>query len=87
MELLLIGKIISKGIIRGSRHSNDQPPTKEEINKLLEYPDRRIKPIVLVMISSGIRVGSWNYLKWGYYANYKKWTYCSNKNQSIKYQD
>jgi integrase len=57
-------KIISKGLRRGIRYSNDRPPTIEEIRKLIQYPDRRVKPIVLVMISSGIRVSSWNYLKW-----------------------
>jgi hypothetical protein len=39
-------KIISKGIKRGNRCSNDRPPSKDEIEKLLRYPDRRIKPIV-----------------------------------------
>jgi hypothetical protein len=58
-------KIKSKGLKKGIRYSNDRPPTIEEIRKLIQYPDRRVKPIVLVMISSGIIVSSWNYLSWG----------------------
>lgn len=58
-------KMISKGIKRGDKCSNDRPPSNVEITKLLEYPDRRIRPIVLIMISSGMRAGSWDYLKWG----------------------
>ncbi|HET6589634.1 MAG TPA: tyrosine-type recombinase/integrase [Candidatus Nitrosocosmicus sp.] len=63
--IMINWKIISKGIKKGDRYSSDRHPSKEEIKKLLEYPDRRIKPIVLIMITCGMRVGSWAYLKWG----------------------
>ncbi len=71
-SIIINWKIISKGIKRGNRSSNDRPPSKDEIKKLLIYPDRRIKPIVLIMISSGIRVGSTSYLKWGYITPYEE---------------
>ena len=31
---------------------------------MLDYPDRRIKPIIYTMASSGIRFGAWDYLRW-----------------------
>jgi hypothetical protein len=40
------------------------PPTIEEIRKIVDYPDRRIKAIVYTMVSSGICLGAWDYLKW-----------------------
>lgn len=44
--------------------SNDRAPTIGEIRKLVEYPDRRIKPLVYAMASGGFRVGAWQHLRW-----------------------
>lgn len=55
---------ITKGLPRVKYYSNDRAPTIKEIRTLLDYPDRRLKPIVYTMISSGIRIGAWDYLKW-----------------------
>jgi hypothetical protein len=55
---------ISKALPRAKSSSNDRAPTQEEIRKLCECPDRRIKPIVYTMCSSGIRLGAWDFLCW-----------------------
>ena len=57
-------KRITKGLPSGKSAANDRAPTIEEIKKLVEYPDRRIKPIIYCMVSGGFRIGAWNYLKW-----------------------
>jgi hypothetical protein len=57
-------KRITRVLPKSKSASDDRAPTLEEIRKLVEYPDRRIKPLVCTMCSSGIRVGAWNYLRW-----------------------
>jgi hypothetical protein len=61
---LINWKLITRGMPRGRQADIDRAPTIEEIQKLVEYPDRRIKPIVYTMISSGVRIGAWDYLQW-----------------------
>jgi hypothetical protein len=45
-------KKVAKGIPHARSSSNDRDPTIQEIRTLLEYPDRRLKPIIFTMISS-----------------------------------
>jgi hypothetical protein len=63
-DLIIPWKKVTRGLPRGRQAANDRAPTIEEIRKLIEYPDRRIKPIVFTMVSSGIRLGAWDYLQW-----------------------
>lgn len=65
-DVTIAWKKISRGLPKVKRYADDRAPTMEEIIKITQYPDRRIKPIVCTMISSGIRVGAWDYLKWGH---------------------
>jgi hypothetical protein len=63
-DLQLNWKKISKGVPKEKQFGDDRIPRIDEIHKLLQYPDRRIRPIVCLMVSSGIRAGAWDYLKW-----------------------
>src|SRR5215218_9896280 len=63
-DLILNWKKISRELPSGKRAANDRAPTLEELQRLVEYPDRRIKAIVYTMASSGIRIGAWDYLQW-----------------------
>jgi hypothetical protein len=45
---------ITRGLPRAKRFADDRDPTLQEIRKIVEYPDRRIKPIVCTMVSTGI---------------------------------
>lgn len=65
-DVLIPWKKITRGLPRVKRYADDRAPTFEEITKITDYPDRRIKPIVYTMVSSGIRVGAWDYLKWNH---------------------
>lgn len=57
-------KRIAKGLPDVDYNAKDRAPTKEELRKICEHTDRRTKPIVYVMTSSGIRIGAWESLRW-----------------------
>jgi hypothetical protein len=42
-DILIPWKKITKGLPRGKRYADDRSPTLDEIRKIIEYPDRRIK--------------------------------------------
>jgi hypothetical protein len=63
-RISILWDMISRSLPKVKQHANDRIPSVEEIKKLIEYPDRRVKPIVLLSLSAGIRVGGWDYMKW-----------------------
>ncbi len=55
---------ITVGLPKERKYAEDRSPTLEEIQKLVEYPDRRLYAIISTMVSSGIRLAAWDDLKW-----------------------
>ena len=56
---------IAKIIPHAKKTGSDRAPTIEEVRTILEVADIRIKCIVLVCCSSGVRVGAFDGLVWG----------------------
>jgi integrase len=71
-DLSIPWKKITCVLSRAKRYADDRIPTSEEMRNLIEYPDRRIKSIVYVMASSGVRLGAWDFLKWGHITPVKR---------------
>ncbi|HKZ40706.1 MAG TPA: hypothetical protein VJ044_07070, partial [Candidatus Hodarchaeales archaeon] len=55
-----IGKIIPP--VR--RHGSDRAPTFDELKKILDNCELRMKCVVLLLLSSGVRVGAFEWLRW-----------------------
>lgn len=62
-DVTLNWKKINKTLPSFRRYALDRAPAVEELRRLIRYPDMRVEVVVLVMISSAIRVGAWDYLK------------------------
>jgi hypothetical protein len=63
-DITIPWKKITRGLPKGRKYAYDRAPSLEDIKRIIEYPDRRIKAIVCTMSSSGIRLGAWDYLRW-----------------------
>jgi hypothetical protein len=57
-------RITRRYLPKGGDIGKDIVPDVDAIKQILKHPDRRVKSLVLVMLSSGIRIGAWQYLQW-----------------------
>jgi hypothetical protein len=64
-------KKLTRGLPRAKSYAYDRIHSMEELRRLLEYPDRKIKALLCTMASSGIRIGAWDYLRWGKHTTYR----------------
>lgn len=63
-ELSVPWKKLTRGLPKAKNYADDRVPRLDEIQKILTYPDWRMKAIVCTMASSGIRLGAWDSLLW-----------------------
>ncbi|HZW85141.1 MAG TPA: site-specific integrase [Nitrososphaerales archaeon] len=55
---------ITRMMPRARKIGSDRAPTMEEVRKIVDNADHRMKCIILLLCSSGIRVGAIDYLTW-----------------------
>jgi hypothetical protein len=58
MDIELTWKRLTCGMPKERKYASDRAPKLEEIIRITQYPDRRIKPIIYTMVSSGIHIGA-----------------------------
>ena len=70
-DITIQWKKIARGLPRGKRYADNRAPTLDEICKIIEYPDRRIKPLVYYgfLWSTGRGL---DHLKWAIYLHLRK---------------
>jgi hypothetical protein len=64
-DVAITWKKITLGLPKDRRFADDRAPPLDEIRRIIEYPDRRIKPVIYTMSSAGIRLEARNHLRWG----------------------
>jgi hypothetical protein len=57
-------KRITRGLQKAKDSANDRAYTTIEIQKLVKFADQRLRAIVYVTCSTGIRSGAWDGMKW-----------------------
>lgn len=63
-DLLVPWKKLTRGLPKAKNFADDRVPRLDELQKIMSYPDWRMKAIVCTMASSGVRLGAWDYLLW-----------------------
>jgi len=62
-DLYVPWKKLTRGLPKAKNYADDRVPRLDEIQKIITYPDWRMKAILCTMASSGIRLGAWDSLR------------------------
>jgi integrase len=63
-DLYVPWKKLTRGLPKAKNYADDRVPRLDEIQKIIAYPDWRMRAIICTMASSGIRLGAWDFLLW-----------------------
>ena len=83
-ELPVPWKKLTRGLPKAKNYADDRVPTIEEIQKIISYPDWRMKAIVFTMASSGNKTRCMGLFKMGsYYSRKQRRSACCREDYSL----